>query len=88
MVFVDALDTNVSTWVAQAAVRDFARILLTPGNGLLFGHLQRIPLIALGTLISKSLLTGLAIVDSADLAALFPTIRLLVAFLTNRTIFS
>ena len=83
MIFVDTLNTDVSSRIAQTTVCETTWVFFTNGYCLFFRHFQRKSFIALITLIGESNLTRFTIVNGADLAALLPTVWFLVAFLTD-----
>ncbi len=83
MIFIDTLNTHVSSRITQTTVCQTARVFFANGNRLFFRHFQRKSFIALITLIGESNLTRFTIVNGADLAALLPTVWFLVAFLTD-----
>ncbi len=74
MIFIDALNTDISSRIAQTTICDVAWVFLTNRYGLFFRDFQCVSLIALITLIGESSLARFTIVNGADLAALLPAV--------------
>lgn len=87
MIFIHALDTGITSLVAKGAVGNVAGIFLTDGDGFAWGGLQCVSILALGAFVGESSFAGFAVVNGADLIALFPAVWFCVSILADWAIF-